>query len=202
MDGLEDASTELPPEAEAQLAELRARQQARRDAEARQRRARRGLWLSHHWPDEYDRCVVVGDRHVCRRCLALYPLALVVMIAGLAGVAPWPERLDRWFIWLLCIPATIEFVAEKLGGVEYRARRQVVVTLLVALALGRGLAHELDDRWSWEFWGPVLVFGTIWFVTAVASLQRALFRAALENSVEYGPGASDAHSPGAADLEP
>ncbi|HET6663331.1 MAG TPA: hypothetical protein VFG94_03700, partial [Acidimicrobiales bacterium] len=35
------------------------------------------LSLSHHWPDEYDRCVTVGGRKVCRRCLVLYPTALV-----------------------------------------------------------------------------------------------------------------------------
>lgn len=26
------------------------------------------LWLSHHWPGEYDRCAMVARRHICRRC--------------------------------------------------------------------------------------------------------------------------------------
>ena len=38
------------------------------------------MWLSHHWPSDYDRCAVVAGRHVCRRCLVLYPLALVAAV--------------------------------------------------------------------------------------------------------------------------
>ena len=127
---------ELPPEAEARLSALIAEQQARRVEEDDAARAKRSLWLSHHWPDEYERCAVVGGRHVCRRCLVLYPIALVVMALSLAGFAPWPEAYDVWFIWLLCVPATLDFMAEKLLGVDYSARRQIVVTALVALAFG------------------------------------------------------------------
>lgn len=187
LDTVSDASTELPPEAEAKLRALQAKQSERRAAEAADRRARRGLWLTHHWPDEYDRCAVVGGRHVCRRCLTLYPIAIAVAIAGLAGFAPWPESIDVWMIWLLCIPATIEFLAEKLLDVLYNPRRQIAVTALVGLALGRGLSYEIDDRWSWEFWGPVLVFCTIWFVAAAVKAQRHYFSNALEHSIEYGP---------------
>jgi hypothetical protein len=137
-----------------------------------QHRASRDMWLAHHWHDEYDRCVVVGRRHVCRRCLILYPLALLVAAASLAGQPPWPETLDLWLIWGLCIPATVDFVAEQIGVVRYSATRQTIVTLLMAPALGQGFAHELDDSWSWEFWGPVLVFCTLWFVAATAFRTR------------------------------
>lgn len=178
--------TELPPEAEAQLRALIAEQNARRAEEDRAARERRRLWLTHHWASEYDRCAVVGGRHVCRRCLTLYPIAIAVLIASLAGLPPWPERLDVWFIWLLCIPATADFLAEKLLGVAYSPRRQIAVTALVAVALGRGLAHEVDDRWSWLFWGPVLVFGGLWFVAAVVHAQRAMFQDALERSRASG----------------
>ena len=130
-------------------------------------RASRGMWLAHHWPDEYDRCVILGGRHICRRCLVLHPLALVVAIASLAGLPPWPEALDLWFIWGLCLPATLEFLAEQLRIIDHSARRQMIATVLLAPALGRGMAHELADRWSWEFWGPVLVFGTVWFIAAL-----------------------------------
>ncbi len=181
---------ELPPEAEARLQALIAEQQQRRAAEEDAARARRGLWLSHHWPGEHHRCAVIGGRPVCRRCLVLYPIAIGVAIASLAGLAPWPARLDVWLIWLLCIPATLEFLAEKLRGVAYSPRRQVVVTAIVALALGRGLAHEIEDRWSWLFWGPVLVYGSIWFAAAVIEVQRRMFRQALAASRESGDMAS------------
>lgn len=141
-------------------------------ARARQREAEReaaaGLWLSHHHPQDYDRCMVVRGRRVCRRCLVLHPLAFSVALLTLAGGSLWPEALDPWLIWGLCIPATVDFAAEQFGLVRYSARRQVVVSALVALAYGRGLGIELDDRWQPLFWGPVLVFCTLWFVLALA----------------------------------
>ena len=186
---------ELPPEAEARLSALIAEQQARRVEEDDAARAKRSLWLSHHWPDEYERCAVVGGRHVCRRCLVLYPIALVVMALSLAGFAPWPEAYDVGFIWLLCVPATLDFMAEKLLGVDYSARRQIVVTALVALAFGRGLAHEIDDRWSWYFWGPVLAFCSTWFAAALYRAQRTMFEQALEASRLDGDFAERSNAP-------
>lgn len=162
----------LDPEAEARLAALVEHQRERREADQETRRARRALWLAHHWPDGYDRCVVIGSRHVCRRCLALYPLTLVVLVLTSAGVDLWPAGADPWMIWLLCVPATAEYVADALRLTGHRPARQVVATLLVALALGRGLAYEFEARWSAEFWGPLLAFGTIWFASAVAGHLR------------------------------
>lgn len=143
---------------------------AERDGE---RRANREMWHAHHWPDEYDRCVLIAGRHVCRRCLTLYPAAIAVAVLSLGGVVLWPDRLDLWFIWGLCLPATIDFVLEQLGLIRYSARRQVMTTALLAPALGRGIGHELDQTWSWEFWGPVFTFCTIWFVATLVGRQRA-----------------------------
>ena len=61
-----------------------------------------------------------------------------------------------------------------------------MVTALVALAFGRGLAIEIDDRWSWAFWGPVLVFCSIWFAAALHRAQRTMFEQALEASLADG----------------
>lgn len=150
---------------ERKLAEITARDEAER--------ARRALWRTHHHPKGYDRCVVIRGRHWCRRCLTLYPVAALFAALTLAGVAAWPEHLDLWFIWLPCIPATLDFVLEQTGVIRYSARRQFLTTLLFAPALGRGMGHELDDSWSWEFWGPILCFCTIWFIAAVIGHRRA-----------------------------
>lgn len=132
-----------------------------------QDRARRGMWLAHHWPEHYDRCAVIAGRHVCRRCLVLYPVTLTVAFATLAGLLLWPRSLDPELIWLLSIPGTIEYAAEQLGVLKYRARRQIAATVLTAIPLGRGMSYEFDQRWSWYFWGPLLVFCTIWFTTTI-----------------------------------
>ncbi len=132
------------------------------------RDARRQLWHAHHWPSAYQtHCVRIGSRHWCRRCLALYPLALLVSILSALGAPPWPPSLDPAAIWILCLPGTMAFVAEASGLVPYRARWQTAATLVTAVAFGRGLGYELTDRWSPEFWQPVAIFGGIWFLASV-----------------------------------
>jgi len=138
------------------------------EARESERSAGRAMWHAHHWPEEYDRCTMIAGRPVCRRCLILYPVSILVAIVSLAGSAPWPESYDLWFIWGLCAPTTIDFVGEQLQWFRYSAKRQIITTVLLAPALGQGFAHELDDSWSWEFWGPVLTFCTIWFFAALA----------------------------------
>ena len=53
----------------------------------------------------------------------------------------WPDRWDATLLYLLPLPVTIEFIVERLGGIRYHAGRQVLLTLIAAPALGRGLAR-------------------------------------------------------------
>ncbi len=96
------------------------------------------LWLSHHHPEAYERCAVVAGRHVCRRCLVLYPLALVAGVAISLG-SWWDHALDPWVLWLFPLPGVIEFVLDNLGRISYSARRQVLLSAAGALAAGVGL---------------------------------------------------------------
>jgi hypothetical protein len=115
------------------------------------------LWLSHHWPDEYDRCVTLGGRRVCRRCLVLYPVSFVsALVLGL--VASWPERLDRWFLWLLPLPAVVEFVAEQLVLVRHRPGRMVALTVLLGIACGRLYVRYLDDQRDDLLWQVAVTY--------------------------------------------
>ena len=160
------------------LAELKNRETARL--------GRRNLWLAHHWPGHYhDRCVLIGSRPVCRRCAALYPLGFVVAFVSAAGVAPWPAQIDPWPIWLLSLPGTVAYVGEALGWFRYHVRWQVAMTLIAAVAFGRGLGYELTDRWHPWFWGPIATFGGIWFLATVIGnrTQRAATRSSSSSSV-------------------
>jgi hypothetical protein len=116
------------------------------------------LFLSHHPPSQYDRCIRVGRHHVCRRCAVLYPLAFAVTIASAFG-AHWPEAWDRALLYLLPLPMTLEFVVERFGGIRYNAGRQLLLTLLAAPALGRGFARYAVHPGDRLFWGMVALFG-------------------------------------------
>lgn len=115
------------------------------------------MWLTHHWDDQLDRCVVIRGRRVCRRCSVLYPTSLVVAVLFGLGVG-WPERLDPWFLWLLPVPAVVEFVGEQLGLWRHSPRRLVAVTLLLAVACGRLYVRYLDDIWDGLVWSVVTTY--------------------------------------------
>lgn len=134
---------------------------------------RKNMWLAHHWPDEYhERCVKLGSRHVCRRCAALYPLGFMVALLSAGGLAPWPDGWNPAAIWILSIPATIAYCAEAMGIIGYNPKVQVATTLVAAVAFGRALGYEFEQRWSMEFWGPIAVFGGIWFFATMVGLTR------------------------------
>jgi len=115
------------------------------------------MWLSHHWPDQYDRCAVVGGLHICRRCLVLYPLALVAGIA--IGVGSWwPHSIDPWVLWLFPLPGVIEFVLDNLGRIDHRPGRQVVLSAFGAVAAGLGYVRYLDHATDRLVWSVVAVY--------------------------------------------
>jgi hypothetical protein len=117
------------------------------------------MWLAHHYPDDYERCVVIGRSHVCRRCLVLYPVALAVMVLT-GGLHP-AAAIDALVLIGLPLPAVIELVLEQAGVLHYDARRQIAVTVLLALGLGRGFALYLQDHGSLLFWVVVLTYSAI-----------------------------------------
>src|SRR3954447_13756943 len=92
------------------------------------------MWLAHHYPEDYDRCLRVGRRHVCRRCAVLYPIAFVTLVAT-AGWHP-PEGVDLVLVALLPLPALAEFVLEHVGVVHYAPARLVALTVPLGLGLG------------------------------------------------------------------
>jgi hypothetical protein len=130
------------------------------------------VWLAHHWPEDYDRCVVVAGRHVCRRCLVLYPLALAVMLLALGGARPSGSG-EVAVLVLLPVPAVVEFVAEHLGALRYSPRRQVAVTVPLGVALGTGFARYLERPTDPLCWAVVAGYGGLCLGVAVWSRRRA-----------------------------
>ena len=134
------------------------------------------MWLSHHWPDQYDRCAVVGGRHVCRRCLFMYPVAMVAAVLAAAGPW-WPRDLDAVLIPLLPLPAVVDFVADNLGLVRYSARRQAALSALGAVAAGAGYLRYLERPGDPIVWVTVLVYGAVCLAAVVVGHLRSRSRA-------------------------
>jgi len=132
---------------------------------------RTALWLSHHWPEDYDRCAVVGRSHVCRRCLWFWPTCLGVTVLTLAGVR-WPLGLDPWLLFLLPVPVVADWWAEHLELVEYSATRQVALTLVAAPAVGVGLARYLESPGDTLFWSVVAVYAVVCLVPVLIRSRR------------------------------
>lgn len=128
------------------------------------------IWLSHHHPAEYDRCALVRGRHVCRRCLLIWPLCYTIMFLALAGVR-WPRSLDWPLLILLPVPAAIEFVLEHFHRIAYDRTLQTWVTIPMAVALGVGFERYLNDQNDTLFWGCTIVYSTIYLAAAYLGAQ-------------------------------
>lgn len=103
------------------------------------------MWLSHHWPEDHGRCILVRGRRVCRRCAVLYPTSLLVVIVFGLWLS-WPERLDPWLLWLLPLPAVLELAGEQLGLLQPHARRLIAVSVPLGIACGRLYLRYLEDQ--------------------------------------------------------
>jgi hypothetical protein len=126
------------------------------------------MWLAHHWPDAHDRCVELWGRRVCRRCLVLYPLALLAAVV-IVLVEP-PSGVLVAMIWILPAPVALEWVLEHLGRAEHRPRRLVATTALAAPALGAAFALHAQQPFRISVVAPVVAWTSI---CLAASLWRA-----------------------------
>ena len=128
------------------------------------------MWLSHHDPSGYDRCVLVAGRHVCRRCLVLYPLAFVVLVV--AQAAGWSGTTEALALVALPLPAVVEFVLEHRGVIRYSPGRQMLVTIPLAVALGAGFDRYLDRPGDVLFWSVVVGYTAVCLWSALAPRRR------------------------------
>lgn len=106
----------------------------------------RGYLLSHHAPDEYDRCyapVVFGRRlRLCARCLGIYPGIASGILAALLGP---PTVAGLAVVALLPLPALLDWAATTFtDGRGHNALRTATGGLL-GFAYGVGLVGLLVD---------------------------------------------------------
>ena len=129
------------------------------------------MLLSHHFPEDYDRCAVIAGKHVCRRCLVLYPLALVSGVAISIG-SWWPAELNPWVLWLFPLPGVIEFVLDNLGLIEYSPWRQMVLSAGGAVAAGVGYSMYIQNTFDGTVWAVVGVYTAVCVAAVVVGHLR------------------------------
>ena len=129
------------------------------------------MMLSHHFPEDYDRCAVVAGFHVCRRCLVLYPVALVAGVAISLG-SWWPDSLNPWVLWLFPLPGVVEFVLDNLELIDYSPVRQMWLSAAGALAAGVGYSMYLQDTFASTVWAVVAVYTTVCVLGCIVVNRR------------------------------
>ncbi len=117
-----------------------------------------GLWLSHHHPEDHDRCVRLGAWPVCRRCLLLWPLAYSLIAVQVVLRSPANHPLDLLLPLLLLAPV-VEFLEVHMGWRAYSPGRTWLLTPLLAVAVARLLYRCMVTPWDPVTWAVILVAG-------------------------------------------
>ncbi len=137
------------------------------------------MWLTHHWHGEHDRCVRLGSVEVCRRCAVLYPL--VVLWATVTVLLDPPQVAAVVVMWLLPLPMTLEWVAERQGGVAYSPARQTAVTALASVGVGAALAAHLLHPFDADALAPMATHATICGISALRASRPGARGAAIDS---------------------
>ena len=138
------------------------------------RRALGPAWLSHHHADEADRCVRVGELHVCRRCLAMF-VGFFPAVALL--LSSWSDDLqagDFGLVLALTIAAGLEFVQVARGRMEYSPRRVLFLSPATGAALAwLGVTGLRDGFGVAHFAFGLVAFGLLGVLFVNGSVERA-----------------------------
>lgn len=129
-------------------------------------------WLAHHHRSERHKCVTIAGRHVCRRCLVLYPLSITVAVLYVTGALG--RSIDVWVMWLSPIPLVVDWVLEHLDRVAHSPRRQVVVTALAAWPFGIALGRHAEQPFEPNATIAIVVYGTICLAAWLARTYRSM----------------------------
>jgi hypothetical protein len=102
----------------------------------------------------------------------VYPTLVAVSVLALAGLRG-PGSWEPWVVWLLPLPATVEWCGEHLGRLRYSPRRNVALSAVAAVGVGVAFARYLERPTDPQFWAVVLSYGV---VCPAAALLGARFQ--------------------------
>ncbi len=101
------------------------------------------LWLSHHEPANYGRCVRLAGLHVCARCLGVYPVLFAALALQVAFRASLRGTWDSWVAWVLPLPALVDWAQGRFRPSSGTNARRLLTGALLGAALSRSLYLHL-----------------------------------------------------------
>ncbi len=117
--------------------------------------------LSHHHPDEWNRCYTLGGFKVCARCLGVYPAALLMLVAEFALRAPLVARFDAWMGTALVLPATVDWAVGRFRPGAGSNAQRTATGVLLGIGLGRSLYIHVQQPF------PTVLIAQLVLVTLV-----------------------------------
>ncbi|MEC7242658.1 MAG: hypothetical protein VXW32_15610 [Myxococcota bacterium] len=114
------------------------------------------LFLSHHSAEDADRCLQVGSVHLCRRCTALWPFCIAVLVYLIVTRAPVASgtAIAAW----LAAPVA-EFTAVHLGWLKYSIGRVWVLSLAAGMGAALLFYRYMLDPSDKTPWLLAMAFG-------------------------------------------
>lgn len=138
------------------------------------RRALAPAWLSHHHADEADRCVRVGEFHVCRRCLAMFAGFFPAVALLLSSWSDDLQAGDFGLVLALTVAAGLEFVQVARGRMEYNPRRVLFLSPATGAVLAwLGVTGLRDGFGAAHLAFGLLALGLLGVLFANGSVERA-----------------------------
>ena len=120
------------------------------------------FWLSHHTPEEWHRCYRLGPLRVCARCLGVYPMMFLGIVALFVLRAPLEWPLDVPVVLGLTLPATADWAFGRFRPRAFSNAWRTFTGVLLGLALARSLFIHLQRPF------PTVLLAQFALVTAVA----------------------------------
>ncbi len=127
------------------------------------------IWLSHHAPEDAERCTAIAGLAVCRRCLACWPVALLVIFACVGLAQPVGSSLELAALWTLPLG---EYVAVHALARPYSPRRTWFVGVILGVAMGRTLHRYLLDPSDPVAWVALGIAGGVGGLSALVHHSR------------------------------
>lgn len=130
------------------------------------------FWLSHHPPDELDRCYRFGSVHVCARCLGTYPVMFAAIAAQLVARAPLSHPLDVPLAVGLLLPATLDWAYGRFFPHRFSNAWRTFTGALLGLGLARSLFIHLQRPFPSALLAQALVVTAVGLPVIFASYRR------------------------------